>query len=26
VSFEELKRLAGFPGYYELEERFRADD
>lgn len=26
VSFEELKRLAGFPGYYELEERFRADE
>ena len=26
VGFEELKRLAGFPGYYDLEERYRGDD
>jgi 2-methylisocitrate lyase-like PEP mutase family enzyme len=26
ISFEELKRLVGFPEYYALEERYRADD
>lgn len=26
VSFEELKRLVGFPAYYELEERYRSND
>ncbi len=26
VSFDELKRLVGFPEYYELERRYRADD
>lgn len=26
VSFEELKRLVGFPAYYELEQRYRSED
>jgi 2-methylisocitrate lyase-like PEP mutase family enzyme len=26
VSFDELKRLVGFPAYYDLEQRYRADD
>ena len=26
VSFEELKRLVGFPQYYELEQRYRVED
>lgn len=26
VSFDELKRLVGFPAYYALEERYRADE
>ena len=26
VSFDELKRLVGFPHYYELEQRYRAED
>jgi 2-methylisocitrate lyase-like PEP mutase family enzyme len=26
VSFDELKRLAGFPAYYELEQRYRSSD
>ena len=26
VSFEELKRLVGFPQYYELEQRYRSDE
>ena len=26
VSFDELKRLVGFPAYYELEQRYRSED
>jgi 2-methylisocitrate lyase-like PEP mutase family enzyme len=26
VSFDELKRLVGFPEYYELEQRYRSED
>lgn len=26
VSFDELKRLVGFPAYYELEQRYRSDE
>lgn len=26
VSFEELKRLVGFPQYYELEQRYRSEE
>jgi 2-methylisocitrate lyase-like PEP mutase family enzyme len=26
VSFDELKRLAGFPAYYALEQRYRSDE
>lgn len=26
VSFEELKRLVGFPAYYELEQRYPSDE
>lgn len=26
ISFDELKRLAGFPRYYDLEQRYRSED